>query len=1804
MILKWEDHSSKWEGHISKREGHNYKWEGHISKWEGRNYKWEDHSSKCEGRNSKWEGCTTKYEGCNSTWESHSSKWGGCTTKWEGCYSEWEGHRSKWEGRSSKWEECKYINGIYMTLLSRATYSLIIIHRQVKEGWRVCVCLVVEGSTEDEVCVNALNQAVQQPLRRLFTLLTWENILEKISELGNPKTRKIKELPMFYEVMEMAKAALDTGEELSVDLMAKLVKFQLLSIKSSDLQRRAALQRVVEERAKGKAGSASAAKEKSGAAKASAKGEKGKKGPEPPPAKETKLKRRGEEDDSSRYIDDEPDDGPQHYVLMTGFLQPQLISALDSLGVHVSTVIRLTSHRPDRPHSPPPTTDEQESATLRSGQELDVFWSQLDRELNNGVVGSKLQDVVKLDYSVEQSRLPSDSDSTQETLALGVAVFEGVACLLYDSLDWRKQHQHYLSSLKLVHVPQACRTERPEAPGEAAQTPAPQSVQKKPTSEERADVEPVGLSVEVDMRLYSDLLDQIPAEVVSVPLVLHCMLEQVVASEQETPAGLTDSEQRVDSTDHELTAYLLSSVLTLPWPEQERRKLMEDLGVVEADQKKKEQTGPSLLHHHDDRARRLNLITESDGLDVVGIEAVMMEKSALWNRLMSEHLISSSLSLTRRQELLHHCSDDSLSVSEVQRLLQLSVFESMPLTTVDQSGHLIPHSDPLTPSPWDDPVTFAQQLYRTQGSRRSRAELEDSAEEDEVTVADLQKTLTRRLRHWNFAEHHSSDVFPQVLQVASESYRCVDTFSSSHDSTVSIICHNPMSPQRSSRECWEVALHTDVGFRNYLEHVAERITDWTRAEEQKHQEQKQQRETEIQTPSQICRIKETPADSPVPEQTEPYIRHDSLKAWKLEQDRLREEELSKKMKKEKGGKSSAKGDRDSARESRKTTSPSKKTTEEPKTPENPRPPADTREDTQAPRESPPVFIGYSMDGKLLQVKGETQFVYPSDGGQISVEKVQFVQGSTQLKVCVNKDGHCFYTHVYTEPQRQNSITVETPAGQMERRGCFYAVLNDGVQLSYSRPLLTTSGESCINPEPSDSEHISVFPLSLYVSLPTGLHISFQCEDTAGGQSVCVRQQDTAGHTASPLESTEFSRTITCQGSVIKYRTDGSTEVLFADGTVSKSPDSRPVCMLVPSSPAQEEEPVKDTPTENKDIKGKGKLSSKPAVGGEEVLAPPLTEEGSRALEVTGGSWTTTTPSGFRVASVGGRRVEVQPIRTFHSTDPFSQSIVISREDHVLSVLEKDGAAVVDHADGTRITTFYQQREPLPQHSSGVGGSSGLSREKLVRVEKSGSATVTSNCENKNCEVLLGDGTVITANTHGAYTVRPCSGGVLHVGEDGVAVYSSDPCGTVPEGDQAGQYVMSHSADVLCRFTDSDGTLYQVTADGQASVRVSEQNTLMELQHSSGFDTHPPRLFVAYSDGSAVEFLCAEAAEEILNEAYTDPSVAVIKEPLPHSHEVSGITILKPFSKRVHSRWLLPKKQPDIIPANLKNRPWDNFPASERKTAGPPFGATLRRGLEDEEREKPRLVPAAPVLQCPDTLLIRQITQNPPVTEQLWGKLQENLLAYIKQLLQRERLKDEMQLKEPRTAEEKLHHSNLLHLLLSLPDSEHRPCYHGNASSVRCECLTERGLSGEPMFVHWSRCGAQSHIPVLISLPKDPRPELANLASLYTQAVMAAQCPVTDQQEDEAADRVEGQRQEQKRDSLWGDRINHLRFDLQEERRFRHALRNHTITPYFHSELQEMPHYIQQELDLGSLSRELPPFPKRTSGAQTSSDSSD
>lgn len=57
------------------------------------------------------------------------------------------------------------------------------------------------------------------------------------------------------------------------------------------------------------------------------------------------------------------------------------------------------------------------------------------------------------------------------------------------------------------------------------------------------------------------------------------------------------------------------------------------------------------------------------------------------------------------------------------------------------------------------------------------------------------------------------------------------------------------------------------------------------------------------------------------------------------------------------------------------------------------------------------FTGYDVGNKLIHVAGMTTTLFPSDGGQIRTEKLEFTQGTNCIKTSVLKDGHVFCVHV-------------------------------------------------------------------------------------------------------------------------------------------------------------------------------------------------------------------------------------------------------------------------------------------------------------------------------------------------------------------------------------------------------------------------------------------------------------------------------------------------------------------------------------------------------------------------------------------------------------------------------------------------------------------------------------------------------------------------------------------------------------------------------------------------------------------------
>ncbi|XP_036090922.1 sperm-associated antigen 17 [Rousettus aegyptiacus] len=1919
--------------------------------------------------------------------------------------------------------------------------SLIAAHFN-QNDWKGYVAFVVGNQIEDAVLIQALTLAVQAPQRKLFSVVSWQDILQQINEANavfgttskKAKKPQVGNAPLYYEVLLAAKAIMDSGEKLSLPLIGKLLKFQLLQIKSKDQQRRENEKKVVEDRFKIEKdkGKAKSPKEKKATNAKAAKG-KGKDQPEANTAvkKTTELKRRGEEADGRLYIDDEPDDGAQHYIVVVGFHSPQLLAILTELGIPVSSVIKISAENYEPLQTHLAAVGQQQEVFLQPEdieaeklkkentiKELAIFWKYLEPILNNEKPETNLFDVARLEYMVKANSFPSDWSDSEMMLKLGTEIFEDIACLMYDSLDWKRQHQHYLESMRLINVPQVV-SEKPAVEATVTSEP-PQSVipvpgkKKGPSEEPQAPPVAFVVTTEVDMRYYNDLLNSFPEEFISVPLILHCMLEQVVATEKDlVPPSLVELLPRADGLDHRIAAHIVSILPSLCLTDREKKNLHELFLSEEETESKAMPRGPLLVNYHDTLAYRKYALKDQKNFDPVQIEQEMQSRLPLWEFL--EFPLPPPWNHTKRlatiHELMHFCTNEALSWNEVERAFKVFTFESLKLSEVDEEGTLqsckvMYGTDPeMFNIPWDNPARFAKQIRQqyitkvnnekarhqtdietkakilltdqnwatsVQGDENNKEpsdhsqpnadslehlnpnnekpsdpdnrglpeetglktalqpepleqttsnEIKDEAvtEADplekkpkkmtvEAELEDIRKTQQRSLTDWSFTEHFKPKVLLQVLQEANQQYKCIDSYYHTQDNSLLLVFHNPMNSQRLHCECWNIALHSNVGFRNYLELVTKSIQDWIIKEEAIYQESKMAEEiaktkaeqeskyaatTKIVSSSKIFSIKKSKsnkgmskteiADAEKEKEKEkekiPFILEGSLKAWKEEQDRLAEEERLKEEKKAEkkskdGGKKKGRENIDKAEVKtmkKKSVSKEKLKEEQAKIPEEP---------AKLVRQPEPKraysFLGYNMGNIPTQISGTNCYLYPSDGGQIEVEKTTFEKGSTFIKMKVKKDKHNFIIHLkdpkeivkrenkeegYSSedkkeesPEEQNLKTgITHPKNKaVSKFGSFSATLENGICLSISYygssgmapedndpdleamltipsaltptvipvivpvPQAKGKGKTKGKEKPKDSlkeeEHpkeeekkeevvleepvleeavyVPTFQ-NLNVSCPSGLLVTFIGQDKyvmdeAPTWDIIVRQSypQKVKHyefyrAVMPPVEQEASRVVTSQGTVVKYMLDGSTQILFADGTVSSSCNSGPVCppAEMPLSPhsgdmmdSVSQQKSETAPSETVITKkGKSHKNQLPVPHKNEIHEPPpeIVQTGS-PVEGPAGIWFTTTPDGNRIGTKGSERIAgLAPLLSFQAKDPVSGTVMTTREDKVVIVETRDGTRIVDHADGTRITTFYQVYEDhvIPPEDQEISEDvRTVTRQvKCMRVENAHFATVITNCEDSSCCAMFGDGTSVIAKPQGTYQVLPPNTGCLHIDRDCSAIYchesSSDSYQPSQEREQlrASRYVMKHTSEVICEVLDPEGNIFQVMADGSTSTLLPEDNMEDDLNtKSEGYDSlssthlhknrlqiygeHVPRFFVIYADGSGVELLRDSDIEEFLSLAYGESTTVVLQEPVQEQPGALSITVLRPFHEA--SPWLMKKELDTIIPHNLQSRSWETFPSVEKKTPGPLFGTQNWKGLLTGVRQLVNT--PAPVLNCPDVLQMRQFIQHEVIKKEVKLKLQVSLKDYINHILKKEDELQEMTVKDSRTEEERGNAADLLKLVMSFPKMEETTKSH----------VTEVAAHLTDFFKH--------------SLGTGPE----RLPDTFD----------TDFLEKKWKHTATGRK--------WREKIEQKRKEIENTHSYLMEIKNKVIPPYFSSELSKL--YQSQFSYLDTLSKNLPPFTKK------------
>ncbi|XP_078373230.1 sperm-associated antigen 17-like isoform X2 [Oculina patagonica] len=1679
-----------------------------------------------------------------------------------------------------------------------------------EETWRSCVFFIAPNKLEDNVFIDVLSEVVASGLRKLFSIITYEGLVKDVKEFGKGpapggkgKGAASAKPPQFYEVCEQVKPLVDQGESIPPSLMAKLLKFKLLHVKQKDLDRRederkaakAAEAGKKDEKGKKSGRSTSAGKRSKSPGK-----KKGKKEADLPPSpkKDTKLKRRGDVEDTFKTIDDEPDDqgSPQHYVLIHGILTAPVIYHLNETGVNVDAIICVKAQNYDCLTPTPVQQDEnkevdtskeddpemldrelQESEEraqkLEAEAKLNMFWCESESIVMRAPSGHKLKDVATYEVKVKESIVPESDlqelDAERKT-EFGTAIFEDVADVCYNMLDHLEQYKQYLDSMKLIHVPVHT---KPSASASsviqttADQLPGSQSVAATQLLDAQANV---AVSANIDKRFYDHLIGSVPPESHSVPLILHCLLEQVVATVDDKNPLDQVVPPRGDGLNHDLAAYISSKTSKLASVQNSEQAVT---GPADSNKPRKPQDSPVILHYHDKMTSRLHHLEPANGLDPTEAELRMLdlfpqsrlkELPELHGRDMVER--------DARANELRHFFESQINSDLLERALKQFAFEGMLLKVVGQSGDVVDLKDvdesfKIYSNLWDHPYS---KLSEFQALRFPADDSEKVKLASDINSSPL--ASFRNLDEWFFVEHFDHKTMIQVLEAARLANPYIDTYYHKRDHSLLLALHNPVGANcDSSKSSWSTKLHSNVGFRNYLEHVVSSIEDWVR-------EQERIREQAARTP--------TPPP-PAPEQPSVPLKIGSRYGLMTRQEvaliKAEEEEKGKKK-----GKKSARGSRSpkrSAKTREKSASPDKKDDKDKKrdgsassrqksatgrSPSAKGSPsiksatskADKRGRSRStdfeepeippveePVEKPHDFIGYDVGDNLIHVSGSLTTMFPADGGQIQVNKSQYVQGAKRISTSVFKDGNMFVLHflepideILTKEELEGSVEkedgrivtdenkqednageevdkseVESSEKEQHKRpkdpkpfcdfSSFVAELSDGMVLALSgygpsgslKEKETKESEDIVtgylaadvvpppqatpSPQPkagspkarkraeeevkrmeeiqqqqeeerlrledearkkAEEERLKKPFQHVYITCPDGQHVqylnddSYQSRDNKGG--VIVRQSYPVrplGPAKEKPASEETSRTVMTDGTVIKLLADGSIQVLFPDGAVSKCqsyPIKSPPPTSKPGSAIARQDPSVTAATK-KNLRGPG-INPKPS---EEPLVPAI------SLPEKVPEWSSTAVDGNRVVTIpDGGHESVAGVLCSLATCPQSGQVLKTREDNVITVECPDGTRIVEHADGTRVTTFYKQiisELQAPDNETGEQAEYCEITKTFFKVECTGFATVIFDSDLGSCETVFGNGTRLDTQANGVSVMYRPDGTQLHIEAKGVVSYYGRDAQTDKQAHDSktpkGIYVMRTASQDCCEVTDGRGNHFIVMSNGQMTVDKKEtesinKETIMRSEGTVDEKEEPsepgplqqapaspivPRFFIIHADGTGSELLRSADVKDFLERAEEDPATAVLKSPLEGHLDVTGLTILKPYSGGTDKIWWKEKDEKLIIPQGLRERDFKVMPSRELKKPGPVFGTNAGNSLNIGSSVVKPIPP--PPITCPRALEFRQLIQYKPLTMEQRQQITKAMQDYGEYLEKRQTGLDDLLPRDPRNESEKV-----------------------------------------------------------------------------------------------------------------------------------------------------------------------------------------
>ncbi|CAF0734574.1 unnamed protein product [Rotaria sordida] len=565
-----------------------------------------------------------------------------------------------------------------------------------QDNWITFVCFLIPDGSINQIYVDLIEKAMQNGVRRRFDFISKRDLLEAIKTLGKASKTAAKSVSTnatvasltnssFLAAYEYAKSILDTGGDIDDQLWAKLLKCRILDLKK-EVQNRTTLKT-----SSTPAGSMPGKGEKP-------KSPGGKKSPKPAAAakkqtpglqpsaadthieKSTGVKTRDQIINETKYIeslqikkeDDEPNDGPNQYVFLSGFYSTGLLSALDSNGVHIDTITNVSCDslnetkylfdemiQRDRQEQTLKadvlkdilTPEQIAQQNERNDQILNNFWKTLMPLLDNAPDRSTLQDIIVTTLKVSNDDVPNSWTNTEQRIKLAQILYNSIVENSFRLNIRKRQFNTFNQQMKVVTIP---------------------------TVEEKT-IESIS-----DAKIYNEITTILPPESISIPLILHGILEQVNAHS-------ANVNKNTSSQQDDVGRYLRDKLMSLSIGK-EQQKEIENL-VPKSPFSKATGSGPLMVYYDDDMKQRLATLNRLAILDPIQVEHnfIMSHSRLVSLPQLSSKKVDDSDSRerqTRLNQFLQFCTDEELLLSDVDHILKQFVFECMPLniTTITDNS--------------------------------------------------------------------------------------------------------------------------------------------------------------------------------------------------------------------------------------------------------------------------------------------------------------------------------------------------------------------------------------------------------------------------------------------------------------------------------------------------------------------------------------------------------------------------------------------------------------------------------------------------------------------------------------------------------------------------------------------------------------------------------------------------------------------------------------------------------------------------------------------------------------------------------------------------------------------------------------------------------------------------------------------------------------------------------------------------------------------------------------------------------------